>query len=235
MQKTINIIGISSSPKYDGNTATLVRKILKGAENHGAQINEYHLPQYNINYCQGCFHCMRKGYCIIDDDFTMIQKMMLSANGIVIGSPTYGLAPNAMMKNFLDRIGMFAVYTSSLKDKYIIGVSTCGKFGAKKTAKQLTDIVNGIWGSGKKAGIISTQIGWGIINDNEDILKKAFYLGERIVKDIQNERSYWYKDILSKIVSSFIMRPAMKKNILANKNDDMKGVYEHLKSRGLIE
>ena len=109
------------------------------------------------------------------------------------------------------------------------------KVWSKKTAKQLTDIVNGIWGFGKKTGILYAQVRWNRINDDERIMKKAIDLGERLVQDIQSDKSYWYKDIASKIISRLFMRPIMKKNILANKNSEMKGIYENLKLRGLIE
>jgi hypothetical protein len=178
---------------------------------------------------------MKKGSCIINDDFALIKDEMIHADGIIIGSPTYGLAPNAMMKNFLDRLGMFSVYTSLLKDKYIIGVSCCGRFGAKKTAKQITGIVDGIWGGGKKTGIIAGQVGFHSIQENPRILEKAEKLGVRIVNDISCQKSYWYKGLFGKFISRVAMRPAMKKNILQYKSSEMKGVYEYLRSKGIFK
>jgi len=235
MDQKIRIIGISSSPKYHGNTSTLVRQVLKGAEKKGAEIKEFYLSEYDISFCQGCFTCMKKGSCIINDDFESIKDEMINADGIIIGAPTYGLAPNAMMKNFLDRLGMFSVYTSLLKEKYIIGVSSCGRFGAKKTAKQLTSIVDGIWGGGKKTGILTAKVGFQSVKDDPRILEKAEKLGERIVKDISSHRSYWYKGLFGKFISRVAMRPAMKKNILQHKNSEMKAVYEYLRSKGFLE
>jgi len=235
MDQKIRIIGISTSPKYHGNTSTLVRQILKGAQSKGAEIKEFHLPEYDISFCQGCFTCMKKGSCIINDDFESLKEEMINTDGIIIGAPTYGLAPNAMMKNFLDRLGMFSVYTSLLKDTYIIGVSSCGRFGAKKTAKRLTGIVDGIWGSGKKTGILAAKVGFQSVQDNPRILEKAEKLGERIVKDISLQKSYWYKELFGKFISRVAMRPAMKKNILQHKNSEMKGVYEYLKSKDILK
>ena len=66
---------------------------------------------------------------------------MVAADGLILGSPSYGIRPNAIMKNFLDRIGLFNAYAAMFGDKYIVGVSTAGGIGAKQVAKQLTDLV----------------------------------------------------------------------------------------------
>jgi multimeric flavodoxin WrbA len=53
----LKIIGIISSPRYQGNTATLAREALKGAAASGAEVEEIYLPNYKIEYCQGCMKC----------------------------------------------------------------------------------------------------------------------------------------------------------------------------------
>ena len=69
----------------------------------------------------------------------------------------------------------------------------------------------GIWDSKEKTGLLYTHVGWETIIDNDKILKKVEFLEEKPVNDINYKKLYWYKDILSKIISSLIMRSEMKK------------------------
>lgn len=59
----IQIVGVMSSARLDGNTALLVRAALRGAEEAGASITEIVLPKYRLGFCQGCLRCMAEGGC----------------------------------------------------------------------------------------------------------------------------------------------------------------------------
>jgi len=234
MNDGIHIVGIMSSPRINGNSCTLVRTILSETEKLGAQITSYHLPSKDISFCQGCFRCMAEGRCVLHDDFNEILQTMLQAQGLVIGGPTYGLAQDACMKNFFDRLGMFAVYTSSFRNAYVVGMSTCGRFGGKKVAKKHTEIVNGVFGSGQVTGTLGVQVGWKQVEDNPENIEKCKRLGKKLVYDIKTGKRYWYKRLGNKFITRFFMRPAMKKNIMEHKDDEMKGVYETLRSESII-
>ena len=102
-QPRIQVVGVMSSARANGNTATLVREALKGAEKGGASTVEIVLPNYRINFCQGCLKCMAAGGCPASDDFETLRKLLSEADGIILSSPTYGAAPSAMIKNLFDR------------------------------------------------------------------------------------------------------------------------------------
>ena len=93
----MKIIGVISSPTKNGNNAVLVREILKSAKNNGAVTEEIFLADYNIDFCRGCFYCIKNGRCIIRDDFEKLKKKLLDSDGIILGSPVYGLTMNARM------------------------------------------------------------------------------------------------------------------------------------------
>ena len=54
----MKIMGIASSPHRDGNSVTLLREALKGAQEAGAETEEIYLPDYDIRYCKGCMGCL---------------------------------------------------------------------------------------------------------------------------------------------------------------------------------
>ncbi len=230
----MKIIGISSSPNYNGNTATLVREALEEAKRYGAEVEEIYLPNYKLEYCKGCFNCLSKGKCMINDDLESLRKKLYESDGIILGSPSYGLAPNAIMKNFIDRIGLYTVYTSILGDKYIIGISTAGAAGAKKVAKNLTNISGGFFKKGYITGTLGVNVDWNHVNDYPKYIKKAKRLGEKIVNDINSEKKYRIQGIFGKLLNHLVLKRVMKKNILKHKDNKMKAVYDYLNEKDVI-
>jgi multimeric flavodoxin WrbA len=53
----MKIIGIDGSPRKDGNTEKLVRRVLAGAEEAGGRTEFLKLADLTINYCRGCGTC----------------------------------------------------------------------------------------------------------------------------------------------------------------------------------
>ena len=159
--KDFKVVGLISSPRQNGNTATLVREALRGAKSEGACIEEVFLPKCNINFCNGCFKCLIDGDCGFTDDFKEIKELLYEADGIILGSPTYCGTYNAIMKSLFERLGMFEVMTSSLGGKYFAGISTAGSaMAARKTAQEMVSLVSsGVF----KRGYISGVFGVGFI------------------------------------------------------------------------
>lgn len=68
MNNKIKIIGVISSSHYKGNSATLVREALKGAEEEGVLVSEIFLPKQKVEFCTGCLKCLEDS-CPFSDDF----------------------------------------------------------------------------------------------------------------------------------------------------------------------
>ncbi|MDP4092622.1 MAG: flavodoxin family protein [Bacillota bacterium] len=231
----MKIVGIISSPHYEGSTALLVREALNGAKAGGAEVTEIYLPNRRLEYCKGCFTCMKLGKCPINDDFEEIKNMVYRADGIILSSPSYGMAPNAIMKNFLDRIGMFTVYTSGLGGKYAAGISTAGAIGAKKVARGLVGIVgNGAFQRGYVTGVLGVGVGWNEFDRKIKLKEEAYKLGGRMVSDIRSKRRYPLQNITGRVLNALVIRHFFIKNINRQK-PQMEAVYKNLKSRNLIK
>jgi multimeric flavodoxin WrbA len=231
----VKIVGIFSSPSYNGNTAVLVREALTAAQECSATIEEIFLPGYDLQFCKGCMHCLAEGFCPIPDDLEDIRHSVYDCDGIVIGSPAYRMAPNARMKNFFDRFRMYTAYTSSLAGKHVVGISTASAVGANKVAKHLTEIVEGIFGSGYVSGTLGVHRGDVRIEKKPEALAQARRLGMRLVKDIEKGQTYPFRNLANKILITLILRKVMRRNILENRKNGMKAVYENLTIRGLLK
>jgi multimeric flavodoxin WrbA len=88
----VKILGISASCRKWGNTEILIRHVLQGAAEQGAEIQFLRLTDFTINQCKGCLTCLFKDRdCIIRDDFAVILKALRQADGVVLGSPIHNL------------------------------------------------------------------------------------------------------------------------------------------------
>jgi multimeric flavodoxin WrbA len=233
----IRVVGVMSSARANGNTATLVREALKGAENQGASTVEITLPNYQVNFCQGCLRCMAMGRCPAPDDFEALRKLLSEADGIILSSPTYGAAPSATIKNLIDRLGLFEYFSSStFGGKYVVGISTANSAAAaKKVAKDLAHLLtNGVFQRGYVSGFLgASSRGNGIAGD-PDALRKARELGGKLARDIQSGRQYPLQHLIGRLMNRFILKPNFRIAILNHREGMMKGVYENLRQRELL-
>lgn len=101
------VIGIAGSARKKGNSATLMRAILKGAVLAGADTKEVYLNGLVFKGCQGCEKCSPKGKCILDDDLTSVHNELRQADGWVLASPIYYGSVTGQMKTFFDRCRTF--------------------------------------------------------------------------------------------------------------------------------
>lgn len=136
------ILGISGSPREEGNTDIAVKQALNEIQEHKAvDTNFIRIADFEIEHCVGCRKCMELGRCAIDDDdFNRVMDEILKAAVVVLGAPVYWNGPPGVMKDFIDRShGYYAVpERSSLAGKKvgIISVATAGGFASHEDVIQ---------------------------------------------------------------------------------------------------
>ncbi|WP_456372604.1 flavodoxin family protein [Methanocaldococcus sp.] len=99
----MKVIGISGSPRPDGNTSLLVRESLNAIAEEGIETEFISLAGKELNPCLGCNICKETGYCQILDDIEPILEKMKEADGIILGSPVYFGGVSAQLKMLMDR------------------------------------------------------------------------------------------------------------------------------------
>lgn len=104
----MRVIAINGSPRKNGNTATMLKEILAGAAERGAETRFIHLNDLNMKGCQGCLFCRENlGQCALKDDFQDVLQEMRECGAVALGTPIYAFNVTGQFKCFLDRCFCF--------------------------------------------------------------------------------------------------------------------------------
>ena len=102
----IKVVAINGSARKGGNTAILLRCVLKELENEGIETELIELSGAKIHGCLACRECSKNkdGRCgqKNDEGNGLIEKMQ-QADGILRGSPTYVTDVTPEIKALMDR------------------------------------------------------------------------------------------------------------------------------------
>jgi len=101
------VLGVMGSPRKNGNTHTLVAKVLEGARDAGAETDILLLGDMTIRECDGCLACWKGKDCTKNDDMNAVYPRLAASDTIVFGTPVYWYGPTALMKAFIDRFVYF--------------------------------------------------------------------------------------------------------------------------------
>ncbi len=104
-----NVMGIAGSARRRGNSATLMRALLEGAAQAGAETREVYLNKLTYKGCQGCEPCRGGGECILQDDLTPVLDDLAEAEGWILASPIYYDGVSGQLKTFFDRCRTFTI------------------------------------------------------------------------------------------------------------------------------
>ena len=102
----MKILVLNGSPKREkSDTLCITRAFLEGMQAASQQeITTIHVVDRHIEYCRGCFNCMRNGgTCIHDDDMRPILETILRSELLVWSFPLYCYGMPALLKALLDR------------------------------------------------------------------------------------------------------------------------------------
>lgn len=100
---TLKVLGLSASPRANGNSDILVREALRGCEQAGAQADFVRLVDYRIGACTECNACLKTGVCVLRDDYESVLQKLLDADRLVFATPVFFMAVSAQGKLFIDR------------------------------------------------------------------------------------------------------------------------------------
>lgn len=102
----MKILVFNGSPKKDkSDTMHITRAFIDGMNESAEQdVHIIDVIDQHIEYCAGCFACMRNGGdCIHDDDMRGILEEVLESDLLIFSYPLYCYGMPAPLKAFMDR------------------------------------------------------------------------------------------------------------------------------------
>ena len=123
-------MGVVGSYRKQGNTELFIKLALREAEKYSVRTEMIRLTDFCFRPCRGCMACVFKvAKCRIDDDFYEFLNYVELADGVLFGTPTYILGPQAQYKQFLDRFLVIPQHIDKLKGKPAATVTVSGLKG----------------------------------------------------------------------------------------------------------
>jgi multimeric flavodoxin WrbA len=182
-----SVLAFMGSPRKNGNSTVLARKIAEGAAAAGCRVESFYLHRMKIKPCSACDKCKAADdrFCVIKDDMQKLYPKIIAADALILASPIYFFTISAQLKLFMDRcyaLGGPGGYP--FKGKKIAIALTygdvdpfcSGAVNALRTFQDAfayleADIVGSIYGTGLEPGEIAK---------NRAVTKEALALGKAL-------------------------------------------------------
>jgi multimeric flavodoxin WrbA len=190
---TIKVLGISTSPRANGNSDLLLREALRGASAGGAQTQYLALRDAPMAPCQACNACFVAGACRIQDSFQDILAHLIDTDRLIFATPVHFATVCAQAKALIDRCQCLwarkyvlkqPVYPGSPRDRRAMVIAVGGTKGKKMF--QCIQLIMKYW----LAALDMTYVGNLFVNQVDEAgailrrpkaMEEAFRLGQQLV------------------------------------------------------
>lgn len=190
----MKVVGVVGSPRKKGNTSFLMEEVFKAVEDPKIETDILYLSEYTIQECDGCDLCVRERRCPKDDDMAKIEQILLEADCIILGAPSYFGQVPAVMKTFIDRSRTMKMQNTKLKNKYCAVITHAGlrNGGQEMVASSLVNFALGhgmlVFGTCEDpvsegffvAGSLQKDDGWRFVKKDPLAIQTCKSMGKRI-------------------------------------------------------
>lgn len=223
---SVKIVALCGSPRKDtSRTAWLVQRLLAAAEQRGAQTEFIDVARLKIAPCVACDRCHHLGECVQKDAFNGIFASMLSADGIVWGSPVYIYHVTAQLKLFIDRLSN-AIHCLRLEGKYGAAIATAGGSGHEDTAAYMEQLLFRL--GAQSAGTVACTLQDGPVEPGSAPALEAGELGVRLVEAITARK------VFPEQVKEIEARRAYFRQLMVRRQDQWPWEYRYWQEKGWL-
>lgn len=175
------VLIISSSPRKGGNSEKLAASFAKGAESSGNKTKTVFLREKDLNFCKGCFACLKLGHCVIQDDAVEIAAKMHDADVLVFATPVYYYSVSGQLKTMLDRANPLFGTDYLFKNVYLLATAAEAE---NEAVEGTIKAVQGWIDCFERANLADVIFAGGVTDvgdiDNSTVLDTAYQAGRNV-------------------------------------------------------
>jgi multimeric flavodoxin WrbA len=182
----MKVIGISASPRANGNTEILLQAALQPFREKAWTVTTFLASDKIVAPCTGCEVCVQTGKCVIEDDMGVLYDEQATCHALIIASPVYYRNVTAQLKAVFDR--SFAVRDKRPLANKVGGAIAVGRGSGGGQSLVLTIIHNYLLSSGaicvpgELNGVSAVADKPGDILTQPNRLRQARVLGENVLR-----------------------------------------------------
>jgi multimeric flavodoxin WrbA len=192
----MKVVAFNGSPRKDGNTAMLLRKVLSPIARAGIDTEMVQVGGNAVRGCLACYHCMEvkdKQCAIKSDPVNGWIAKMVEADAIIMGSPSYFSGMTSELKALVDRAGLVAVANDRMFSRKVGAAVAAHRRGG---AVNVVDSINHLFLMSRMIVPGSTYWNFGVglepgdVANDEEATQNMHDLGETImwlVKSLRKE------------------------------------------------
>jgi multimeric flavodoxin WrbA len=189
----MKVLSVSGSPRKNGNTYQMLKRVCNHLAQAGAEIDEVYLHGMKLSPCSACMTCAKKkdrrchGY---QDDGNDLIERTIAADVVLLGSPVYFGSVTGQIKAYMDRVG----FVNRVNDQFLtrkIGAAVVAvrRAGALLTFAELNlwFLINGLVVPGSSYWNIARGLKEGEVTQDpegmqtlDDLAKNILWLAEKI-------------------------------------------------------
>jgi NAD(P)H-dependent FMN reductase len=101
------VVALLGSPLPAGNTAALLDRAIRGAEDAGATVEKVVVPFLDFEPCQEILFCQDHEGCQMEDELTPLYQKFRDLDGLIIATPIMTMGIPGKLKSLMDRFQVF--------------------------------------------------------------------------------------------------------------------------------
>jgi multimeric flavodoxin WrbA len=113
------IIALLGSPLTGGNTAKLLDRAIRGAEDAGCEVEKVVVPFLKFRPCMEILYCRDHETCRIQDDMIPFYEKFREMDGLIVAAPIMTMGIPGALKSFMDRFQVFYMAKYERKQSFI--------------------------------------------------------------------------------------------------------------------
>lgn len=148
MSQEVLLLGISASPRKEGNSAFLLDAALNFAtkfEHANVVVKKFDFAGKKIGPCLACYGCIdSKGKCLVQDDFHELRALWLWSDAVIYSVPVFAMSLPSQLKGFFDRLCNTLVFDEAETPKRlkVVGTISQGMHFAAGQETAIREILN---------------------------------------------------------------------------------------------